>query len=536
MVAQQPQGIIVLDQICKLPDCAGEAAADVRLTLYFAGGNAASAAVGHSSCQVYTVVLLLPDNAAVAPATTAVASAPDAMSKSQIAVGKPRCNIFAELPLLLLPAAAQIELEELFTAAVEQGYSELESYRYLLPLLRDWAMLLLPKPGGERVDTSNSSSRPTATYHEMLKSQAQELLLSFFDKANKLHCYKLIASEQQQEQRQQLSECNKQQQQLMLFAESAAGNATAATAGATSATAGQRSGAGNAAAAAQACKLSVSSRGCDSTAAAAAEPAAAGVAVTAIPAVTWKTVIFGFPDDAVCSAYNEYKAVALKQHALLFTCLYCLSMTGSYVRAVLKWRSMPTATGAAAAAGEAGYNPHHVEALSMAIKASLVTLIAATQLLLYLSACSVQQQHHHSARQKLLASLVHWRGTLVVVLMALDISIVYMMTAYGGIWRAATLTTFKTYHVSAFPLIMYNYILQPVILRISPIAMAVCCIMEVLWTDGLMPSDQLFWVHDVRWGAFMVMLAACQAAYWEFGMQKAFVAYCRANARSARVD
>eukprot|EP00775_Hariotina_reticulata_P004505 gene4505-4758_t len=69
----------------------------------------------------------------------------------------PSCLI-AQLPLLVLPANAHVELQGLFDAATARELDEGDAYRELLPLLQDWAALMLWS-----YSTNDDGSCPTAT-------------------------------------------------------------------------------------------------------------------------------------------------------------------------------------------------------------------------------------------------------------------------------------------------------------------------------------------------------------------------------------
>jgi hypothetical protein len=56
-------------------------------------------------------------------------------------------QVLAERPLLLLPPPASLELQAVFEAAVEAGNAPNEAYQLLLPVLRNWAVLLCQQLG-----------------------------------------------------------------------------------------------------------------------------------------------------------------------------------------------------------------------------------------------------------------------------------------------------------------------------------------------------------------------------------------------------
>jgi hypothetical protein len=74
--------------------------------------------------------------------------------------------MIAQLPLLVLPANAHAELQGLFDAATARGLDEGAAYRELLPLLQDWAALMLWLYSTEQVGggcPTSGSSAPQCT-------------------------------------------------------------------------------------------------------------------------------------------------------------------------------------------------------------------------------------------------------------------------------------------------------------------------------------------------------------------------------------
>eukprot|EP00775_Hariotina_reticulata_P010144 gene10144-10302_t len=71
-------------------------------------------------------------------------------------------HLLAQLPLLVLPANAHAEIQGLFDAATARELDAGDAYQELLPLLQDWAALMLwnhiADEGGSRPSTTNIST------------------------------------------------------------------------------------------------------------------------------------------------------------------------------------------------------------------------------------------------------------------------------------------------------------------------------------------------------------------------------------------
>jgi hypothetical protein len=112
-------------------------------------------------------------------------------------------GVIAHLPLLLLPAAAAKEMQGLFEAAVACGVDKMQAnQQLLLRLVQDWALLMLLLDGSCGSDGSSSSSAAQMpSSNSMLRSPLQlmqqslnDSLSSYFAQHKLEHCLKLLQS------------------------------------------------------------------------------------------------------------------------------------------------------------------------------------------------------------------------------------------------------------------------------------------------------------------------------------------------------
>jgi hypothetical protein len=186
-----PTGQLLLDKTWQLPTAAATAATasaedavagkPMRLQLplpasYTAAAPATAAAIATPS--VLSVILLTGSDAAAAHSSTNDATGTAATAAASIASAAtaddanaldlnptdsthshPLAHVLAKLPLLVLPAAAAGELQQLYTALVAEGASCSAAYQQLLALLQDLAGVLVQAAATTaHMSSSNSSS------------------------------------------------------------------------------------------------------------------------------------------------------------------------------------------------------------------------------------------------------------------------------------------------------------------------------------------------------------------------------------------
>jgi hypothetical protein len=162
--------------------------------------NRATAAAGVLS------VTLLAGGATTAISTTssaAAAAAAESQSASPAADHTHRAaHVLAKLPLLLLPAAAADELQQLYTALVAEGGSCSTAYQQLLTLLQDLAGVLVyagaaaassnSSPSSSADQSSSSSSSNSSASGSSLLTELVKELAAYFASQGMDSCLQLL--------------------------------------------------------------------------------------------------------------------------------------------------------------------------------------------------------------------------------------------------------------------------------------------------------------------------------------------------------
>jgi hypothetical protein len=109
-------------------------------------------------------------------------------------------HVLAKLPLLVLPAAAAEELQQLYTALVEEGASCSTSYQKLLPLLQGLAAVLCQMQaaaaaaaaGCSGTDSATCDTAPPGSYSSTLTAEVARELAAYFTSQGMPSCLELL--------------------------------------------------------------------------------------------------------------------------------------------------------------------------------------------------------------------------------------------------------------------------------------------------------------------------------------------------------
>lgn len=234
VVTKQPQGAIIWDQswVLQAPAAAEPAAGGVqvasncvRLPLSWQG-LLQSAALGAADneqqqrqVEVLSVVVLAEGQqlgstnssnsslAGLAPATTGLH---DRGVTAATAAGQ-NGAVVAQLPLLLLPAGPQQELQQLMAdqltaaAGVEAESDYVNAFQQMLPILQDWSTVtIMESQGNSSLQTGSGSSSGSAEQHsrQYVFSSLCNALASLFREHDMGQCLGLLQGQQQGQQQQ----------------------------------------------------------------------------------------------------------------------------------------------------------------------------------------------------------------------------------------------------------------------------------------------------------------------------------------------
>eukprot|EP00775_Hariotina_reticulata_P011677 gene11677-11820_t len=230
VVTQQSGCALLLDETWEVPKQSEEAAGmapaqDPSLLLELPACSCGSGEplvnVG-AGCQVFSITLCQQQAAAGSgseassspgrsPAgTTLAAESAAAESGSTVtqhgasAVGS---SVLGQLPLLVLPAAAALEMQGLQKGLVALGLADSTAYQQLLPLMRDWATFMLWSDSLTQAGNDRSTMGGAATDFRRVKNlqllhgeflNLGDNLASCFDDLGMTECYKLVVQQQWQ--------------------------------------------------------------------------------------------------------------------------------------------------------------------------------------------------------------------------------------------------------------------------------------------------------------------------------------------------
>jgi hypothetical protein len=466
--------IVLLDQEWDLQHLAAAAAAHgVGL-----GGDDDRAAAAEHHGYPTDVCLQLDLGSAVGSSTAAaelprmlrvvVIAAPSSSDRTSAstAAEASTCRLVAYLPLLVLPTAAQQELQQLFDAAVAAGLTCSEAYQQLLPMVQDWATVLLwpgccssSSTAGQTIsDAAAGQAGSTAQQQELSLHVLFDALSASFAEFKMAECLALLTQQFEKLQQQQ-----QQQVRQEAVAEVADGSSSMLAAGC------------SVSEVSPAIKQHVEcsekhdksqSKAADSSSCSPAGPSAtpgAGSAAlrqphsaeTAAPLsvyrVSWKTIWLGFRDAAVQREYVSYRSTELKLQdygILLFYSIGCVAM--------LCKAGMLLASSNTTAA-------HQLRIV--AIKGSMVFFNWLPFVLLWLAAKWHSGSRTSALQLRVGLLLRQRRGAVLIAACMIEHAIVHTCLWERGAWTAAMSDVAQQYHAAPVLLAIHMYAVQPLLFR-----------------------------------------------------------------------
>jgi hypothetical protein len=517
-------------------------------------GAAATAGAAAEVARVYQVVVI------AAPCSSASTSASTA--------GNPgaRCLV-AYLPLLVLPAAARQELQQLFDAAVAAGLTCSAAYQQLLPMLQDWATILLwPGSSSSSSTTSRHVSTAAASQEGNTAQQEQELSLhvlsdalsASFAEFNMEGCLALLTQrcerlqQQQQQVRQEAVQGVAHDSRIAAAPMGESTSSSSSMLAVPGCSSDETSSSSSSMLAASDCSSDETSPaieqhtplGCsedgkpqgkaavssscspdESTAATAAanaqgragdhlplSAAAAAAAPLSAYRVSWQTIMFGFCDAAVQREYVTYRSTELKVQDYGVTLFYSIGCVAMLCKAV-----MLMASSNAAAAQQLRV---------LAIKGSMVFFNWLPCLLLWLAA-KWHSGSRASALQLRVGSLLRQRrGGVLIAGFAVELVIVHACHLAGGAWSAAMDEVAQQYYAVPALLAIHLHVVQPLLFRAGPGTTTAYAALCRLFIESVYPRPTIEVLRWLSYDAVSVLFASCGvwlAAVLERSQQHRFV-------------
>jgi hypothetical protein len=458
----------------------------------------ASQAAGHAG--VYSVVVIAaPSNSGNSSSYIASSSAAAAHTSSAAPA------VIACLPLLVLPAAAQQELQQLFTAAVAAGLTCSQAYQQLLPMLQDWATVLLwPGCSNAAAAAGQASSAEQPQQQDIPLQVLYDALSAGFAELNMPKCLALLT--QQHERQQQQQQVRQQEEEE---AEIAAGSRPAPMAAETSSSCSSLSEASRISAACmqdtESCKSEKEGTAAGSscsranvTTGPAAAAAACSVAdppphATAAPSaaysVTWRTILFGFSDAAVQQEYVTYRSAELKLQDYGVMLWYSVGVVAMLCKGVL----LVASSNADAAQ----------QLWVLAVKGSMVCFNWLPFLLLWSAASNWNSRSSARALlQRVSLLLLRWRGAVIMAALVAQFGVIYACLWVGGLWGVALADVAQQYNGAPALLAAYNHVVQPLLFRAPSAVLTFCALLRVCIESEYPPPtiELLRWLsHDAAW-------------------------------------
>jgi hypothetical protein len=526
VTCQQPGAAPLADDSWQLtPSTAAAAAQDLSLPLQLQLSQNTQQQQGRQALALSVVVLAgsmqssTTHNAAPADALSpaGAADAATAASTSQASAA-----ILAKLPLLVLPAGAAAELQQLAAGMVLEGLQPAAAYQELLPLLQDFAVVLSSSSsssGTHRHGSAEGSQQQQQQHRQQhLLGAVAAALLDCFEQHGLAECAKLLTNcagtaAQAVALRVEQSSSNSKEADVAGNA-AAEGAAEAASSKLWSSKSLQDDCAGcapvssssssSSMGSAASCKPSSSSNtnagqeatGC-STGVQQQQQSGQPASDAGTLVVCYKTLLFGFP-AAVEPAYLAYKAAALRSTDFLSVLSYGVGLTATAVKLMCSMADSRMLR-------------------IMVLQAGFLFIHAVTHFLIWAAGAGVPQ----------LVALQQWRNTVLAGSATLAICMFAATSLRGGIWAAASLADRlgEEPGVLYWVFVVYRHVMQPLRLRIGLLKSLLLAV-EYLVLDHithLYVKPRLPWLGAAGTAVLMVALHLAIAARLELGMRKSFV-------------
>lgn len=566
VISKQPSGIVLLDEQCQLQEpnvhtslASGQQTAAehhqcyqrVCLELAVASDAVASDAEFSSSMQhqVLSVVVLADTKAPWKEATAhtvcsttssagsveadATAAAREVAAVQDAAGGAAAgCGVLAQLPIVMLPASAHQEFEQLVHSICNNfGVSAVQAQQLTVPLVSDLASVLSKLAAVSRGHSqgsnkdSSKSSMYTPGHAESVIDLTVDGLLAYFGQCRMFECRKLLQSVVQQ--RGLVSAVADPLKAVAATGDkgdanepsSASGASAEAPASASYATCSAMPGSNGGARGPKAGEqLGSHVAGGTTTRGASTQTTTKhSMAVTRYcqpafntPAeleqmmlspnacsINWKTTLLGFSDTSVEKVYASYKSICMRKWDFLVMLWYLFGFCSSTLKhAVLVVRGAD-------------------------VQQLLVSQLRVLMVFISVVPPAVLWAASYPGR---LHMLIRWRGTVHVAAVLVMLAICGAYFCLGGAYQAAITSLGDTYNTSPSIVLSYNAAVQPFILRTEVPATVtyICChlfgLNMVFGRRGLGPLSAKAAHH------FLTALNLALTVFLEFKLRQSFAA------------
>eukprot|EP00775_Hariotina_reticulata_P005884 gene5884-6125_t len=446
--------------------------------------------------------------------------------------------------------AVQLELEELLESVVSLGTARTAAYQQLLPLLQDWATLMLMKGDDEPEDGGWEAGKLSGS--GIVENEQQyackaifNAIAAVFDDFDLTHCYELLMQQHWQHSRHQLQPVALLREDLNETSGAAGEGAVQAQAAATagageqpglrrrpagsvaagSAAGGEGSSASAAVSRTKAMAAKHDHQDCPTKAWAGGSsskglvlPDAGARHPRGQAAVTWQSLLAGsVPGASNSERYMLFKASKLFWQDLFVTSCFSLLMVVKVISGL--WLL-----------GDPGSDQKQILQLCAAVKAYILLLLVLAHGALALAfRCSVlnqQQGRGAGVSMRWMATLVHHRGWLLSSMVGLQ-----LVSFHYLLWREGTLRTVGAdllmhYQTNCLMYFGFNHVFQPVVFSNGLLAAAAhACLVIGLAHLPWTPPALLGWSVLQRTALYCCCFLAHMGLsfHLEYGMQRKFL-------------